>query len=135
MQMMLITELMDGGDLRKRIRQDTAKPRKTGWYQDGCYIALSIARGLVFLHDQRTVWFDCKPSNVLLDKSGTIAKIADFGLAKVLESTYTIGYQVTPCMVGFYYHDNMGKTGDIKRGSFYKCSKLARLWDLASLSV
>ena len=96
-QLMLVTELMDGGDLRKRIRQDTAKPRKTGWYQDGRYIALGIARGLVFLHDRRTVWFDCKPSNVLLDKTGTIAKIADFGLAKVLESTYTIGYQVTSC--------------------------------------
>ena len=135
MQMMLITELMDGGDLRKRIRQDTAKPRKTGWYQDGCYIALGIARGLVFLHDQRTVWFDCKPSNVLLDKSGTIAKIADFGLAKVLESTYTIGYQVTPCMVEFYRHDSMGRTGDVESGSIYKCSKLAKLWDLASLTV
>ena len=93
--MVLVTELMEGGDLQSRIRQDNAKPRKTGWYQDGRYIALGIARGLVFLHDQPIVWFDCKPSNVLLDKSGTVAKIADFGLAKVLESTYTVGYQVT----------------------------------------
>lgn len=95
--MVLVTELMEGGDLSKRIRQDTAKPRKTSWYQDGRYIALGIARGLVFLHSHRTVWFDCKPSNVLLDNSGTIAKIADFGLSKTLEKTYTIGFQVDPC--------------------------------------
>ncbi len=95
LQMVLVTELMEGGDLSTRIRKDTAKPRKTGWYQDGRYIALGIARGLVFLHDNRTVWFDCKPSNVLLDKSGTVAKIADFGLAKTLENTYTMGFQVS----------------------------------------
>ena len=123
MQLMLVTELMDGGDLRKKIRQDTAKPRKTGWYQDGRYIALGIARGLVFLHDRRTVWFDCKPSNVLLDKTGTIAKIADFGLAKVLESTYTTGYQVTPAIMYHFCH-GMGKMDNIKSGKL----KVLKAW-------
>ena len=95
-QMLLITELMHGGDLRTRLRSDTAKPRETGWYQQGRYIALGIARGLVYLHSRSVVWFDCKPSNVLLDKTGAVAKIADFGLAKILEDTYTMGPEVCP---------------------------------------
>ena len=90
-QMLLVTELMQGGDLRSRIRADTANPRRTGWYCDGRYIALGIARGLTYLHSRGVVWFDCKPNNVLLDHTGTVAKIADFGLAKVLTTTRTVG--------------------------------------------
>ena len=89
--MLLVTELMQGGDLRTRIRSDSASPRKTGWYRDGRYIALGIARGLVYLHSRGVIWFDCKPNNVLLDHTGTVAKIADFGLAKVLTTTRTAG--------------------------------------------
>ena len=89
--MLLVTELMQGGDLRSRIRADTASPRRTGWYRDGRYIALGIARGLTYLHSRGVVWFDCKPNNVLLDHTGTVAKIADFGLAKVLTTTRTAG--------------------------------------------
>ena len=90
-QMLLVTELMQGGDLRSRIRADSASPRRTGWYRDGRYIALGIARGLTYLHSRGVVWFDCKPNNVLLDHTGTVAKIADFGLAKVLTTTRTAG--------------------------------------------
>ena len=95
-QMLLVTELMQGGDLRSRIRADSASPRRTGWYRDGRYIALGIARGLTYLHSRGVVWFDCKPNNVLLDHTGTVAKIADFGLAKVLTTTRTAG-----CLVRF----------------------------------
>ena len=94
--MLLVTELMQGGDLRTRIRKDTAIPRKTGWYQNGRYIALGTARGLVYLHSRGIIWFDCKPNNVLLDHTGTVAKIADFGLAKVLATTHTVGCLVSP---------------------------------------
>lgn len=94
--MLLVTELMQGGDLRSRIRADTAQPRRTGWYQNGRYIALGIARGLAYLHARGIIWFDCKPNNVLLDHTGTVAKIADFGLAKVLANMHTAG-----CLVCF----------------------------------
>ena len=89
--MLLVTELMQGGDLRTRIRNDGQVPRKTGWYQNGRYLALGIARGLTYLHSRSVIWFDCKPNNVLLDHTGTVAKIADFGLAKVLATTHTAG--------------------------------------------
>lgn len=85
-QKYLVTEYMQGGDLGQCLRNDKAKPRKYGWYKDGRFIALGIARGLAYLHSTHVVWFDCKPSNVLLDHTG-VAKIADFGLARILEST------------------------------------------------
>ena len=93
--MLLVTELMQGGDLRTRIRNDSQVPRKTGWYQNGRYLALGIARGLTYLHSRNVIWFDCKPNNVLLDHTGTVAKIADFGLAKVLATTHTAGCLVS----------------------------------------
>ena len=46
-------------------------------------------RGLVYLHSQHIVWFDCKPGNVLLDETGSVAKISDVGLSKMLATTQT----------------------------------------------
>ena len=89
--MYLVTEYMQGGDLGGKLHADKAHPRKYGWYQDGRFILLGVARGLAYLHSKRIVWFDCKPGNVLLDHTGRVAKIADFGLARILESTYVTG--------------------------------------------
>ena len=70
-------------------------PRQTSWYQQGRFIALGIARGLLYLHSRGIVWFDCKPGNVLLNSSGDVAMIADFGLARILETTYIMTHQVS----------------------------------------
>ena len=59
------------------------------------FIALGIARGLLYFHSKDIVWFDCKPGNVLLNASGDIAKIADFGLARVLETICIMTHQVS----------------------------------------
>lgn len=49
---------------------------------------LDIARGLKYLHDHKpsVIHRDCKSSNILITSRVT-AKIADFGLAKVKQST------------------------------------------------
>jgi hypothetical protein len=51
MQMMLVTELCDGGDLSKamkRLRHTDAM----GWYSRGAKLCLDVACGLAYLHSR-----------------------------------------------------------------------------------
>ncbi|KAF8582190.1 kinase-like protein [Ramaria rubella] len=52
---------------------------------------LDVARGLKYLHDHKpsVIHWDCKSSNILITSHVT-AKIADFGLAKVKQSTWSM---------------------------------------------
>ena len=52
---MLVLEYMEGGDLQACI-QDDSYPTAVGdfkWYKKGGRIALDVAKGLVFLHEQK----------------------------------------------------------------------------------
>ncbi|KAL4198165.1 hypothetical protein AMTRI_Chr03g138820 [Amborella trichopoda] len=54
-------------------------------------LAFGIARGIMYLHDEcesPIIHCDIKPQNILLDRTYT-PKIADFGLAKLLQSDQT----------------------------------------------
>ncbi|KAL4421913.1 hypothetical protein ABPG77_005197 [Micractinium sp. CCAP 211/92] len=81
----LVTEYLEGGDLMRNIAAG-----RVSWYRRGKKIALDVARGLVFLHSRRIAHFDVKSPNVLLARDGT-AKIADVGMAKVLNRDYVTG--------------------------------------------
>ncbi|GJS13865.1 receptor-like serine/threonine-protein kinase [Tanacetum coccineum] len=83
-KMMIVYEYMQNGSL-----QDALLYRKCVELMDWkirFMILLDVAKGIEFLHcscDPPIVHCDIKPSNVLLDRDFS-AKIADFGLAKVL---------------------------------------------------
>ncbi|CAN4092974.1 unnamed protein product [Withania somnifera] len=83
---LLVYKLMENGAVSKFIFQDGQRPS----WKLRSDIVLGIARGLLYLHEEcenQIIHCDIKPQNVL-DKNYT-AKIADFGLAKLLRKDKT----------------------------------------------
>ncbi|HUP50802.1 MAG TPA: protein kinase [Thermoanaerobaculia bacterium] len=79
----LATEYVDGESLRERL-----KKRKPLPLQDALRIAADILRGLAFAHAKGIIHRDIKPANILLTAAGE-AKIADFGIARPVDSNLT----------------------------------------------
>ena len=74
----LVTELVDGGTLR-----DWTRDLRHGWRQS-VELLIGVADALAAAHEAGIVHRDIKPENILITTSG-YAKLADFGLAKILE--------------------------------------------------
>ncbi|XP_038989187.1 G-type lectin S-receptor-like serine/threonine-protein kinase LECRK3 [Phoenix dactylifera] len=79
---LLIYEYVSNGSLANLLFKSETYPS----WEERARVALDVARGLQYLHEELEapiIHCDIKPQNILMDSSGT-AKIADFGLAKLL---------------------------------------------------
>ena len=78
-----IMEFVEGTDLRHVIQTAQLSPR------EAVAVVPQICEALQYAHDEGIVHRDIKPENILLDKKGRV-KIADFGLAKLLDRPTTV---------------------------------------------
>ena len=80
----LVTELVDGLDLRKQVRRYGVLDEVTA-----ASVIVQAARGLAYAHDQGLVHRDVKPGNLLVTPDGRV-KVLDLGLAgSVMEEEST----------------------------------------------
>jgi serine/threonine protein kinase len=75
----IVFEYVDGENLKRLIERRGPAPVATA-----LELAIQIARGLSFAHQQGLVHRDVKPQNVLLNGDGQ-AKVTDFGIARSLD--------------------------------------------------
>ena len=79
----LVMELVDGEDLRSRLKRGRLRP------DEAAALGADLAAGLVYIHAKGIVHRDIKPSNILLPEpeplsNGLHAKLADFGIARIV---------------------------------------------------
>src|SRR5713226_2975332 len=76
----LVAEFIDGGTLTDWARR--TRPN----YRQSFEVLIGVADGLATAHEAGILHRDIKPDNILITKSG-YAKLADFGLAKLMENS------------------------------------------------
>lgn len=90
----LVMELVDGVNLKhclnNGVRFTPAGAARLVW---------SVLNALEHAHSQRVIHRDVKPENVLLDLSG-VARLTDFGIAKLLEADSDNGTQLAGLSIG-----------------------------------
>ncbi|KAL5560337.1 hypothetical protein UlMin_036548 [Ulmus minor] len=99
---------MTNGSLADYLFKSESKPN----WEERIGIAFNVAKGMLYLHeecDTQIIHCDIKPENILMDKQ-KCAKIADFGLAKLLMPNQTgtfTGFRGTRGYVVPEWHRNM----------------------------
>ncbi|XP_057833000.2 G-type lectin S-receptor-like serine/threonine-protein kinase LECRK4 [Cryptomeria japonica] len=95
----LVYEYMPNGSLDRVLFKGTGN---LDW-ERRVQIALGTARGILYLHEECTtpiLHCDIKPQNILLDENHN-AKIADFGISKLIGSEQTRTFTVARGTVGY----------------------------------
>lgn len=109
----------DCGDLRQLIK---SRQQKKSWLNedDVKYILYQCCLGLEYIHDRNIVHRDIKSDNIFLHNKGTVIKLGDFGIAKVLHSTQSL----TQTLVGTPYYFSPELCDDEPYG------KMTDIWSL-----
>ncbi|XP_029065575.1 serine/threonine-protein kinase Nek5-like isoform X5 [Monodon monoceros] len=83
-RLFIVMEYCDGGDLMKRIKKQRgvllSEDQILSWF-------VQISLGLKHIHDRKILHRDIKTQNIFLSKNGMVAKLGDFGIARVLNNT------------------------------------------------
>ncbi|APZ95555.1 serine/threonine-protein kinase [Fuerstiella marisgermanici] len=78
-QLYIASEFVAGKTLKEVLKtSESVLTQRVTWVRD-------LAEALHYAHSEGIVHRDIKPENVLIDDTATRAKVADFGLAKVLD--------------------------------------------------
>lgn len=116
---LLVYEYMSNGTLSKYLFESQIAPN----WVERVKIALNIAQGILYLHEEcesQIIHCDINPNNILMDEFGC-AKIADFGLAKLLmpdHSRTLTGVRGTRGYVAPEWHKNLPITVKVDVYSF-----------------
>lgn len=90
----LVMELVDGENLKTLIRREGALDP-----DEAARVCAQIGRALVYAHAQGVVHRDIKAQNVLITRHGEV-KLADFGIARLMESDGQHGLTRTDMLMG-----------------------------------
>eukprot|EP00939_MAST-03C_sp_MAST-3C-sp1_P003538 g3538.t1 len=103
----IVCELMTGGSVEGKLWN--TDPSSLTWR---CKIvwALDVARGMCFIHSKNYCHRDLKTPNILYDAASGRAKVADFGLGKLVSDERSSG-PVTPLQIS-----NGNENGDDEAG-------------------
>lgn len=90
----LVMELVEGENLKTRVRREGALDP-----DDAARICAQVGRALAYAHAQGVVHRDIKAQNVLITPDGGV-KLADFGIARLMEPDDQHGLTRTDMMMG-----------------------------------
>ena len=90
----LVMELVDGENLKARIRREGPLDP-----DEAARICAEVGRALSYAHGQGVVHRDIKAQNVLLTADGSV-KLADFGIARLIETEGEPGLTKTDMLLG-----------------------------------
>lgn len=90
----LVMELVEGENLKTRLRREGPLPP-----EEAARICAAVGRALAYAHSQGVVHRDIKAQNVLLTRDGAV-KLADFGIARLIEADDAEGLTRTDMLLG-----------------------------------
>ena len=88
----IVTEYMSGGNLNQYLKKFHATLSQRQILE----MAISIARGMSYLHSRNLVHRDLKSDNILVDAMGNV-KVADFSDSKLFDSNQDMTAEMGTC--------------------------------------